>query len=94
VNNAVARTGGLLAVAVLPVVAGISGAAYQDPPAFRAGFQVAMTVCAGLLLAGGLVAAATIRNRRPGPAAAVPARRLHCAVDGPPIHAAAAEASR
>lgn len=94
VNNAVARTGGLLAVAVLPALAGISGAAYEDPAAFRAGFQVAMAVCAGLLLAGGLVAATTIRNRLPGPLPAAPARRVHCAVDGPPIHAAAAEARR
>lgn len=90
VNNAVARTGGLLAVAVLPTLAGISGADYQDPVAFRAGFQVAMAVCAGLLLAGGLIAAVTIRNRLYGPAPTVPARRLHCAVDGPPIQAAEA----
>lgn len=87
VNNAVARTGGLLAVAVLPALAGISGADWQDPVAFGAGFRVAMAVCAGLLLTGGLVAAVTIRNR---PARSAPTRRLHCAVDGPPIHAVVA----
>ena len=34
VNNAVARAAGLLAVAVLPVVAGLSGDVYQKPTAF------------------------------------------------------------
>ena len=37
VNNAVARAAGLLAVAVLPLIAGISGDDYQHPEAFAAG---------------------------------------------------------
>jgi EmrB/QacA subfamily drug resistance transporter len=56
VNNAIARTGGLLAVAVLPAAAGLSGAAYQDPVALTAGWQMAMWLCAGLCVVGGLLA--------------------------------------
>src|SRR4029453_15347121 len=46
-NNDVARTAGLLAVAVLPVAAGISGADALEPARFDAGFQPAMTLAAG-----------------------------------------------
>jgi EmrB/QacA subfamily drug resistance transporter len=85
VNNAVARAAGLLAVAVLPLLAGISGDDYQHPETFAVGFRIAMMLCAGLLAAGGILAAVTIRNpARPQPAAALPQRRF-CAVDGPPI---------
>jgi EmrB/QacA subfamily drug resistance transporter len=58
VNNAVARTGSLIAVAALPAVAGLSGLAYADPVAMTAGYSVAMWVCVGLLLAGSAFAAA------------------------------------
>ena len=37
VNNAVARTAGLLSVAVLPVAAGLGPPAFEDPGAFEAG---------------------------------------------------------
>ena len=62
VNNAVARVAGLLAVAVLPAVAGLSGDDYADPAAFSSGFRVAILVSAALCAAGGAIAWTTIRN--------------------------------
>jgi EmrB/QacA subfamily drug resistance transporter len=71
VNNDVARTAGLLAVAVLPALAGISGDDYRIPGAFDTGFSHAAVICAGLAAAAGILAAITIRNpertsRKPG----------------------------
>ena len=61
VNNAVARTGGLLAVAVLPLVAGLSGSDYENPVAMTDGFHAAMLACALLSILGSAIAFATIR---------------------------------
>jgi EmrB/QacA subfamily drug resistance transporter len=62
VNNAVARTAGLLAVAVFPALAGISQAAYADPARLSTGFHHAVLIAAGMCVAGGLLSAATIRH--------------------------------
>jgi EmrB/QacA subfamily drug resistance transporter len=64
VNNAVARAGSLLAVAALPTVVGLSGGDYARPEAFDRGYEIAMALCAVLLVAGGVVSWVTIR--RPG----------------------------
>ncbi|MCU1457975.1 MAG: drug resistance transporter, EmrB/QacA subfamily [Actinomycetia bacterium] len=62
INNAVARSAQLLAVAILPVVAGITGGAYRDPSKFVGGFRTAAFITAGLAAAGGILAWFTIRN--------------------------------
>jgi len=61
INNAVARTGSLLAVAALPALVGINGQAYLQPAVFTAGYAQAMTICAGLLIAGGAVSFVGLR---------------------------------
>ena len=93
VNNDVARAAALIAVAVLPAAAGITGAAYLHPAQFSKGFHTAALISAGLCVVGGLVAALTIRNPArvpavPGPPTA-PAR-MHCGLDAPPAHATTA----
>ena len=67
INNAIARTGSLLAVSALPAVVGISGADYQQPAVFAAGYSQALLVCAVLLVTGGLVAFVGLPTERPAP---------------------------
>jgi EmrB/QacA subfamily drug resistance transporter len=70
VNNDVARIGSLIAVAVLPALAGISGDSYLHPAEFSKGFRTATFVAAALCLAGGVLSAVGIRN--PTTASAAP----------------------
>jgi EmrB/QacA subfamily drug resistance transporter len=98
VNNAVARAAGLLAVAVLPLAAGIGTGSLTDPADLHPTYRNAMLICAGLMVAGGIVAALFVPSRMPahppGPAreperATVPvgARPNHsfCDPGGPPV---------
>jgi EmrB/QacA subfamily drug resistance transporter len=86
VNNDVARAASLIAVALLPAVGGITGNAYRHPAVFSAGFHTASLVAAGLCVAGGVLAAATVRNPSRAEVALRPAQQhaLHCAIDAPP----------
>jgi EmrB/QacA subfamily drug resistance transporter len=89
INNDVARAAGLIAVAVLPAAAGITGAAYLHPDQFSSGFHTAVLISAGLCALGGGLAAVTIRNPRPTVPAkpGIPTARdqhaLSCALDAP-----------
>ncbi|WP_067834827.1 MFS transporter [Nocardia lijiangensis] len=96
VNNAVARTAQLLAVAALPGLAGISGS-LTDPAAFDDGFETAMWICVGLLATGALIAAVLLRAPRRAPDLASVECRPQCAVAGPavaPRHRVLGDASR
>ena len=89
INNAIARGAGLIAIAVIPGLAGLTGDAYRDPAVFANGFRTAMLISAGLAAAGGALAWSLIRNEIPGRADPCPAakldRRHYCAVDGAPL---------
>lgn len=67
INNAVARAGSLLAVAALPAAVGLGGDDYRDPAVLSAGFRSGLLVCAGLLVAGGLVSWYGLRGRTGSP---------------------------
>jgi EmrB/QacA subfamily drug resistance transporter len=85
VNNAVARTAGLLAVAVLPVVMGISGDDYQQPVALADGFHTALRWGAGLVAVSAAIAWFGIRDDvLEAPPAEAEAETYHCALNGPP----------
>jgi hypothetical protein len=91
VNNAIARTGGLLAIAVIPVAAGLGGADYTDPLSFGPGFRAAMLIGAALLAVGSLIAVVPMHELRPSPIAALPERIplqrcTHCGVSGPQLY--------
>ncbi|MFC9360590.1 MFS transporter [Rhodococcus sp. NPDC057014] len=96
VNNAVARTSQLLAVAALPGIAGIDAESMLDPTGFSDGFRIAMFVCIALLLVGAAIAAALIRApAAPSPTALGPvpesiACKPHCDVTGPAVQPALA----
>ena len=86
VNNVVSRAAGLLAVAVLPLLAGLTGAAALGATELAAGFRTAMVISGVTCATGGVIAALTIRNP-----ARVPAPAHHdescwsCGVSGPPL---------
>jgi EmrB/QacA subfamily drug resistance transporter len=84
VNNAVARTASLLAVAILPLAAGLGQGSLTSASDLHSAYPKAMLICAGLLVLGGLAALVTIPSIVHG--RAVSPVRTHCAVAGPPLH--------
>ena len=71
VNNAVARVAGLLWIAALPPITGLTGAAYTDPAQLRSSFGQISWICAAAF-AGAAVLAATVLT---GPPRSAPAPR-------------------
>jgi predicted MFS family arabinose efflux permease len=65
VNNAVARSGSLLAVAALPPAVGLTGMEYADPVALDAAYDAATLACAVLLVLGGALAWLLVPRRLP-----------------------------
>jgi EmrB/QacA subfamily drug resistance transporter len=92
INTAVSRLSGLIIVAVLPVIAGLTGLKFYDPVTMTHGFHVAMLTCAALAAAGGVLAWFTISSEvlqsEPAPGGDLPTGVLHdfsCAVAGSPL---------
>jgi EmrB/QacA subfamily drug resistance transporter len=92
INNAVARVASLLAVALLPLIAGLTGDSFYNPSSMTDGFRVGMVACAALAAAGGILAWLTISSNvlavEADPGGAPPTEVLHdhsCGVAGPPM---------
>ncbi|SCF34171.1 MFS transporter [Micromonospora mirobrigensis] len=61
-NNAASRAGGLLAVAALPLLVGLSGTGYEQKADLTHAYRGALAWCAGLLLAGAVLAAVLVHR--------------------------------
>lgn len=89
VNNAVARTGSLVAVAAIPLIAGFAPGDDVGGTDLVDGFRRLLVACAAVAAAAAVVSATLIR-RLPGvelAAAAEPSPPFHCPVSQPPVHA-------
>jgi EmrB/QacA subfamily drug resistance transporter len=96
INNAVARVAQLLAVAALPLVAGLTGHRFYQPAAMTHGFHIAMVVAAALAATGGAIAWLTISDdalqaepKHRGEAPVAVPSHYSCALAGPPPQARA-----
>ncbi|MET1037651.1 MAG: MFS transporter [Aeromicrobium sp.] len=70
INNAVARTASLLAVAAIPPLAGITGRNFSDPDVFDPGFRTGTWICVGMLVVAAGCAAGLIRGHHVAPGSA------------------------
>ncbi|HEX6472367.1 MAG TPA: MFS transporter [Streptosporangiaceae bacterium] len=87
VNNAVARAAGLLAVAAVPPLVGLTGTAYQDPGRFSHGFHTAMVISSAMLFLGAILSYLTVSGDvlANAPKQAAPECKTHCGVGAPPL---------
>jgi len=87
VNTTVARAAQLVAVAALPVAAGLTGEAYLEPAVFSDGFHTAMYITAVLAALGGVIAAVGIRNpeRVPEAEPQLSPTGYFCGAEGTPL---------
>ncbi|MGW6738406.1 MFS transporter [Streptomyces sp. NPDC055013] len=83
INNAAARAAGLIAVAALPLLAGMGEEAYRSPDAFDTAFGRAMMWCAGALVVGAAIAFATVRPLPPD--CRKPECLHHGSINSPPL---------
>jgi hypothetical protein len=80
VNNAIARTASLAALAVVPVVSGLATA--TDAATVTDAFRTSLVIAAVLVAAASPIA---LVGLRPDTVTAPSSRRSHCAVAGPPL---------
>ena len=80
VNNAIARTASLAALSVIPVIAGLTTA--TGPTAVTDAFRTSLVIAALIAAAASPVCFVGLD---PHARARRTVRRLHCAVDGPPL---------
>lgn len=64
INNAVARSGSLLAVGALPLIGGLTGAEYGNPAAVSHAYRIAMAVVGGLFGLGAALTFTLLPRRR------------------------------
>jgi hypothetical protein len=80
VNNAIARSANLAAIAVIPVISGLTAAVGADEVTHS--FRVSLLIAAGISALASPLAFFGLQGHV---RAARTARRSHCAVDGPPL---------
>src|SRR5216683_2411387 len=82
VNNAVARVAGLLWIAALPPITGLTGAAYTDPARFQSSFAQISWICAAAFACAAVLAATFIT----GPRRSAPVRPRPALIQTPVPH--------
>ena len=85
VNNDVSRAAGLIAVAVLPALAGITGDSYLHPAALAQDFKTAAIISAVFCAAGGVLAGLTITNPSRKKCVEATPSGSYCALEGTPL---------
>jgi hypothetical protein len=73
-----------LAVAAIPLAAGITGDSYRDPAAFSDGFRTAMWISAGLAVAGAVLAWVTLAPGKKPQRPVDQHNYTHCPLVSPP----------